>query len=47
VIAYLIDGLFKVLIHLFEIYIIIPVQVAKVFTGKVDGKVVGKSVSAT
>jgi hypothetical protein len=51
VIAYLIDGLFKVFIHLFEIYIIIPVQIAKLFNSKVEGdsvvKVSGKSVSAT
>jgi hypothetical protein len=47
VIAYLIEGLFKVFMHLFEIYIIIPVQVANLFNGKADDGVGGKSVSAT
>jgi hypothetical protein len=43
VIAYLIEGLFKIIMHLFDIYIIIPVQIANLFTGKMDSK----SVSAT
>ena len=42
-VAYLIEGLFKIFTHLFDIYIIIPVQVASLFSGKLDGK----SVSAT
>jgi hypothetical protein len=42
-IAYLIEGLFKILMHLFDIYIIIPVQIANLFTGKMGNK----SVSAT
>lgn len=33
-IAYLIEGFFKILAHLFDIYIIIPVQIANLFTGK-------------
>jgi hypothetical protein len=40
-IAYLIEGLFKIFVHLFDIYIIIPVQIANLFTR--DG---GKSVKA-
>jgi len=40
-IAYLIEGLFKILGHLFEIYIIIPTQIASLFNGKSDGKSVG------
>ena len=43
VIAYLFEGLFKILTHLFEIYIIIPVQIANLFNGKLGGN----SVSAT
>jgi len=42
--AYLIEGLFKILMHVFDIYIIIPVQIASLFTGKAGG---GKRVSAT
>jgi len=41
--AYLIEGLFKILVHVFDIYIIIPVQIASLFNGKASGK----SVSAT
>ena len=33
-IAYLIEGLFTILKHLFDIYIIIPVQIASLFNGK-------------
>lgn len=40
-IAYVIDGLFKILAHLFEIYIIIPTQIASLFNGKSGGKSVG------
>ena len=48
VIAYLIEGLFKIFMHLFDIYIIIPVQIASLFNGKLGGgKMGGKSVSAT
>ena len=46
--AYLIEGLFNILVHLFDIYIIIPTQIANLFNGKPDGKSVsGKRVSAT
>ncbi|HKJ52782.1 MAG TPA: hypothetical protein VKB27_14845 [Gammaproteobacteria bacterium] len=43
-IAYLIEGLFNILVHIFDIYIIIPVQIAGLFNGKQLG---GKSVSAS
>jgi hypothetical protein len=33
-IAYLIEGFFNILVHLFDIYIIIPVQIANMVTGK-------------
>jgi hypothetical protein len=39
--AYLIEGLFKIVMHLFDIYIIVPVQIANLFTGKAGGKRVG------
>jgi hypothetical protein len=42
-IADLIEGLFNILVHLFDIYIIIPVQIASLFSSKPHGK----SVSAT
>ena len=32
--AFLIEGFFKVLIHIFDIYIIVPVQIANMFKGK-------------
>ena len=42
-IAYLIEGLFNILVHVFDIYIIVPTQIANLFNGKHGGK----SVSAT
>jgi hypothetical protein len=33
-IAYLVEGFFKILVHVFDIYIIVPVQIANMFTGK-------------
>jgi hypothetical protein len=42
-VAYVIEGLFTIIVHLFDIYIIIPTQIANLFTGKAGGK----SVSAT
>ena len=39
--AYLIEGLFKIVMHLFDIYIIVPVQIANLVTGKSGGKRVG------
>jgi len=42
-IAYLIEGLFNIFAHLFDIYIIVPVQIASLFNGKAGAK----SVSAT
>ena len=33
-IAYLIEGFFNILVHVFEIYIIIPVQISNLFSGK-------------
>ena len=33
-IAYLIEGFFNILVHLFDIYIIIPVQISNLFSGK-------------
>jgi hypothetical protein len=42
-IAYLVEGLFNILAHLFDIYIIVPTQIASLFNGKPGGK----SVSAT
>ena len=36
--AYVIEGLFKILVHLFDIYIIVPTQIASLFHGKQDGK---------
>jgi hypothetical protein len=32
--AFLVEGFFNILVHVFEIYIIIPVQIANMFTGK-------------
>jgi hypothetical protein len=47
-VAYLVEGLFNILVHLFEIYIIIPTQIANLFNGKADAKnVSAKRVSAT
>ena len=40
-IAYLVDGLFNVLMHVFDIYIIIPAQIASLFNGE------GKSADAS
>jgi hypothetical protein len=40
VIAYLIEGVFKILVHVFDIYIIIPVQIVSLFNGKPGGKTV-------
>ncbi len=37
-VAYLVEGLFKIFVHLFDIYIIVPVQIASLFNGKVDSK---------
>lgn len=37
-IAYLIEGMFKILVHLFDIYIIVPAQIASLFNGRQDGK---------
>jgi hypothetical protein len=34
VIAYLLEGFFNILVHVFDIYIIIPVQVYNMFKGK-------------
>ena len=42
-IAYLIEGAFNILMHVFDIYIIVPTQIAGLFNGKHGGK----SVSAT
>jgi hypothetical protein len=42
-IAYLIEGLFNIFVHVFDIYIIIPVQIAGLFSGKLDGKSVSAS----
>jgi len=42
-IAYLIEGLFNILVHVFDIYIIVPTQIANLFNGKQGGK----SVNAT
>ena len=42
-IAYAIEGIFNILVHVFDIYIIIPSQIANLFNGKQGGK----SVSAT
>ncbi|MGD8840041.1 MAG: hypothetical protein PVI70_10605 [Gammaproteobacteria bacterium] len=42
-VAYLIEGLFNILVHVFDIYIIVPTQIANLFNGKQGGK----SVSAT
>ena len=33
-IAYLIEGFFKILIHVFDIYIIVPLQISNMFKGK-------------
>ncbi|MFV2033058.1 MAG: hypothetical protein ACC663_11225, partial [Gammaproteobacteria bacterium] len=33
-IAYLIEGFFKILIHVFDIYIIVPLQIYNMFKGK-------------
>ncbi len=42
-IAYLVEGLFNILVHVFDIYIIIPVQIASLFNGKHGGKSVSAS----
>ncbi|MDH3220072.1 MAG: hypothetical protein OEO19_11130 [Gammaproteobacteria bacterium] len=42
-IAYLIEGLFNIFVHVFDIYIIIPVQIAGLFSGKLHGKSVSAS----
>ncbi len=42
-IAYLVEGLFNILVHVFDIYIIIPVQIASLFNGKAGGKSVSAS----
>ncbi len=42
-IAYLFEGLFNILAHVFDIYIIIPVQIASLFNGKHGGKSVSAS----
>ena len=42
--AYLIEGVFNILVHVFDIYVIIPSQIAGLFS---NGKQGGKSVSAT
>ncbi|TNF88378.1 MAG: hypothetical protein EP300_08045 [Gammaproteobacteria bacterium] len=36
-IAYLVDGFFNVLMHVFDIYIIIPAQIASLFNGESKG----------
>jgi hypothetical protein len=41
--AYVIEGVFNILVHVFDIYVIIPSQIAGLFNGKQGGK----SVSAT
>ncbi len=33
-VAYIIEGFFKILIHVFDIYIIVPLQIYKMITGK-------------
>jgi len=33
-VAYLVEGFFSILAHLFDIYIIIPVQISNMFSGK-------------
>ena len=45
-IAYLIEGVFKILTHVFDIYIIVPAQLANLFRGGGDDKVSGKRASA-
>ncbi len=42
-IAYLLEGLFNILQHVFDIYIIIPVQIASLFNGRVGGKTASAS----
>ena len=42
-IAYVLEGIFTIIVHIFDIYIIVPTQIASLFTGR-EG---GKSVSAT
>ena len=37
-IAYVIEGLFNILMHVFDIYIIVPTQIANLFNGKQGGK---------
>lgn len=34
ILAYLIEGFFKILVHVFDIYIIVPVQISSMFKGK-------------
>ncbi len=36
-IAFLIEGFFKILIHVFDIYIIVPLQISNMFKGKTAG----------
>jgi hypothetical protein len=36
-IAFLIEGFFKILIHVFDIYIIVPLQISRIFKGKPIG----------
>ena len=43
-IAYVLEGLLNIVVHLFDIYIIVPTQIASLFNGSKEG---GKSVSAT
>ena len=45
-IAYLIEGFFNILVHVFDIYIIIPMQIANMFAGK-EASAGGKQVSAS
>ena len=45
-IAYLIEGFFNILVHVFDIYIIIPMQIANMFAGK-EASASGKQVSAS
>ena len=37
-VAYLLEGAFKIVMHLFDIYIIIPAQIASLFNGKLPNK---------
>ena len=36
-IAFLIEGFFKILMHVFDIYIIVPLQISNMFKGKPVG----------